>query len=97
MGHRHTWPFPNNNPIKEIHTSDDGILHKLGIFGLPHAIVSDNGTQFVSQSIVEFLSGLGIQNNFASVSHPASNELAEVMNCTIFEGLKKNMEENKSE
>jgi ribonuclease HI len=66
-------------------------------FGLPHAIVSDNGTQFASQSTVEFLSGLGIKNNFASLSHPAFNGLVEVTNRTIFEGLKKKVEENKSE
>jgi transposase InsO family protein len=66
-------------------------------FGLPHAIVSNNGTQFASQSTVEFLSGLGIKNNFTSVSHPASNGLAEMTNRTILEGLKKNVEENKSE
>jgi Integrase core domain len=66
-------------------------------FGLLYAIVSDNGTQFASQSTIEFLSGLGIKNNFASVSHPASNELAKVTNQTILEGLKKKVKENKSE
>jgi hypothetical protein len=45
----------------------------------------------------EFLSGLGIKNNFASVSHPDSNGLAEVTNQTILDGLKKKVEENKSE
>jgi transposase InsO family protein len=63
-------------------------------FRLPNVIVSDNGTQFASQSTIEFLSVLGIKNNFASVSHSASNGLAEVTNRTILEELKKNVEEN---
>jgi transposase InsO family protein len=45
-------------------------------FGLPHAIISDNGMQFASRQTISFLSGLGIRNNFTYVSHPASNGLA---------------------
>jgi hypothetical protein len=53
----------------------------------------------MTRSTVEFLSGLGIQNNFALISHLALNELVEATNHTILEGLKKKkkIEENKSE
>ena len=64
-------------------------------FGIPHALISDNGTQFASRKTVDFLSGLGIKNNFSSVSHPSSNGLAEVTNRTILEGLKRKAEENR--
>jgi transposase InsO family protein len=66
-------------------------------FGLPHVIISDNGTQFASQQIVSFLSGLGIHNNFTSVSHPASNWLAEVTNWIIVNGLRKKVHENQKD
>ena len=64
-------------------------------FGLPRALVSDNGTQFNATSTMSFLDGLGIRNNFASVSHPQSNGLAEVTNRTILEGLKKKVADNR--
>ena len=44
---------------------------------------------------MSFLSNLGIQNNFTSVSHPASNGLAEVTNRTILDGIKKKVADNK--
>jgi transposase InsO family protein len=58
-------------------------------FGLPHVIISNNGTQFASRQTVRFLSGLGIRNNFTLVSYPISNGLAEVTNRTIVNGLRK--------
>jgi transposase InsO family protein len=39
-------------------------------FGLPKYIVSDNGTQFASEKVVQFCKGKGIQNTFISVEHP---------------------------
>jgi hypothetical protein len=51
---------------------------------------------FTYKSTIEFLSGLRIQNKVTSISHPTLNGLAEVMNRTILEGLKKKVEENKS-
>jgi len=64
-------------------------------FGVPYAIISDNGTQFNATLTTDFLASLGIHNNFASVSHPASNGLAEVTNRTILEGLKKKVAANR--
>jgi Integrase core domain len=66
-------------------------------FRLPHAIISDNGTQFASRQTISFLSELGIHNNFTSVSHPASNGLAEVTNRTIVNGLRKKVHENQKD
>jgi transposase InsO family protein len=66
-------------------------------FGLSHAIISDNDTQFVSRQTISFLSGLGIRNNFTFVSHPASNGLIEVTNKTIVNNLKKKVHENQKD
>ena len=66
-------------------------------FGLPHALITDNGTQFASSRVTNFCSGLLIRNNFASVSHPQTNGLAEITNRTILEGLSRRIEECKTE
>ena len=39
-------------------------------FGIPLAIISDNGKQFDSQGFREFCSNLGIKNQFSSPGHP---------------------------
>ncbi|KAL5542534.1 hypothetical protein UlMin_010244 [Ulmus minor] len=42
-------------------------------FGIPHSLVSDNGTQFDSTGLKKLCSELGIRKHFASVAHPQSN------------------------
>ena len=66
-------------------------------FGLLHALISDNGTQFASAFVTRQCANFGIKNNFASVSHPATNGLAEVTNRTILQGLTRKVEEFKTE
>ncbi|KAL5555768.1 hypothetical protein UlMin_038004 [Ulmus minor] len=53
------------------------------IFGIPHSLVSDNGTQFDSVGLRELCSELGIKKHFFSVAHPQSNGQVEVVNKTI--------------
>jgi ribonuclease HI len=65
-------------------------------FGLPRCIVSDNGTQFASSTVVDFCKHLGIQTNFASVIHPQANGQAESANKVILNGIKKKLEAAKS-
>ncbi|KAL2234291.1 UNVERIFIED_CONTAM: Retrovirus-related Pol polyprotein from transposon [Sesamum indicum] len=57
-------------------------------FGIPRAIVSDNGTQFQGKEIASWLKELKIQQNFTSVGHPQSNGQTEVTNRTILQHLK---------
>ncbi|RDX65069.1 hypothetical protein CR513_56306, partial [Mucuna pruriens] len=64
-------------------------------FGIPAEIVSNNGTQFASQSMAEFYKGLGIKQIFTSVEHPQSNGQAEAANRVILKGLRKRLEEAK--
>ena len=66
--------------------------HILCRYGIPRIIVSDNGLQFMAKEFQEWCADRGIQNKFASVSHPQSNGQVEVTNRTIVEGIKKKLE-----
>jgi hypothetical protein len=61
-------------------------------FGLPKCIVSDNGTQFASSTVLDFCKNLGIQTKFVSVIHPQANGQAESANKVILSGIKKKLE-----
>ena len=39
-------------------------------FGIPHSLVSDNGTQLDSAGLRKLCSELGIRKNFSNVTHP---------------------------
>ncbi|CAJ2678664.1 unnamed protein product [Trifolium pratense] len=62
------------------------------IFGLPKYIVSDNGTQFASEKVVEFCRSKGIKNTFISVEHPQANGQAESANKVILRALKRRLD-----
>ncbi|GAU22916.1 hypothetical protein TSUD_326890 [Trifolium subterraneum] len=49
--------------------------------------LSDNGTQFASEKVVEYCRGKGIQNTFISVEHPQANGQAESTNKVILRAL----------
>jgi hypothetical protein len=42
-------------------------------FGVPHSIITDNGTNFTSKEFKNYYESLGIKLKFASVAHPKSN------------------------
>ena len=58
-------------------------------FGLPKAIITDNGPQFAGRRFREFCAGHGIQLKYSSVAHPQTNGLVEVTNRSILDGLKR--------
>nr|KYP72113.1 Pol polyprotein [Cajanus cajan] len=60
-------------------------------FGIPHAIVTDNGLQFTDQKLNKFIQDLGIKHRFTSVEHPQSNGQAEAANKVILSELKKRL------
>ena len=47
-------------------------------FGIPKALMSDNGKQFDNQKFKNFYAELGIKNYYSSPAHPWSNGQAEV-------------------
>ncbi|KAL5545737.1 hypothetical protein UlMin_005424 [Ulmus minor] len=61
-------------------------------FGIPHSLVSDNGTQFDSTGLKKLCSELGIRKHFASVAHPQSNGQVEAVNKTIKRNLERKLE-----
>uniref|UniRef100_A0A2N9FX44 Integrase catalytic domain-containing protein n=1 Tax=Fagus sylvatica TaxID=28930 RepID=A0A2N9FX44_FAGSY len=64
-------------------------------FGIPWAVISDNGTQFKGKLFKGFCSELGIRNFFSSPGYPQSNGQAEVSNKVILDDIKKRLEEAK--
>jgi hypothetical protein len=42
-------------------------------FGVPHNIITDNGTNFMSKEFKNYCESMGIKLKFASVAHPKRN------------------------
>ena len=59
------------------------LRHIFSQFGLPEAIVSDNGTPFVSTEFDSFLTRLGIKHNKSSIYFPQANGLVEHFHSTF--------------
>src|SRR3990170_5751745 len=57
-------------------------------YGVPHSIITDNGSNFDSEEFRNFCSTQGTQVDYASVAHPQSNGQAERANGLILQGLK---------
>ncbi|XP_014492365.1 uncharacterized protein LOC106754811 [Vigna radiata var. radiata] len=64
-------------------------------FGLPKAIITDNGRQFVDKKLVAFYRELGITPITSSVEHPQTNDQAEATDKIIVQELKKRLGEAK--
>ena len=64
-------------------------------FGIPIALVSDNGKQFDNSKFRDFCAELGIKNYYSSPAHPQSNGQAEVTIRTLKAALKTKLEDLK--
>ena len=64
-------------------------------FGIPKEIVTDNGSQFISQYFQSFCAEWGIQLSFSTPRYPQANGQAESTNKTIVNTLKKRLEKAK--
>src|SRR4051812_833939 len=62
-------------------------------FGVPHNIITDNGTNFTTAEFQNFCEELGIKINYASVAHPQSNGQVEKANGLVCGGIKKRLRE----
>ena len=62
-------------------------------FGIPHSIITDNGTNFAVGALAKYCEKVGTRLDLASVAHPQSNGQVERMNGLILQGLKPRLEE----
>ena len=60
-------------------------------FGVPHALISDNGLQFDSKMFRKYCSELGITNRYSTPAYPLGNGQVEAVNKVILSGLKKRL------
>jgi hypothetical protein len=60
-------------------------------FGVPHSIITDNGTNFTSKEFKDYCEGLGIKLKFASVAHPKTNGQVKKANGLICNRIKKRL------
>jgi hypothetical protein len=67
----------------------------LARFGIPQAVVTDNGTQFTDRKFQEFLAAINTKQHFASVEHPQTNGQAEAANRVILRGLRRRLGDSK--
>jgi hypothetical protein len=65
-----------------------GIIHR---FGVPHDIITDNGSNFKSAEFKQFCWSMGTRVNFASIAHPQSNGQVERANGLILRGIKRRL------
>ena len=65
-------------------------------FGIPQAIIVDNGPQFDSITFRNFCSKLKIQNSYSTPRYPQSNGQVEATNKTLVTALKKRLEQAKA-
>jgi hypothetical protein len=60
-------------------------------FGVPHIIITDNGTNFTSKEFKRYCESMGIKLKFTSVGHPKTNGQVEKANSLICNGIKKRL------
>ena len=60
-------------------------------FGVPYALISDNGLQFDRKAFRKYCYDLGIKNRYSTPTYPQGNGQAEAVNKVIMNGLKKRL------
>jgi hypothetical protein len=60
-------------------------------FGVPHSIITDNGTNFTSKEFKNYCGSMGIKLKFASVVHPKTNGQVKKSNGLICNDIKKRL------
>ena len=64
-------------------------------FGVPYALILDNGLQFDSKAFRKYYSDLCIKNRYSIPTYPQGNGQAETVNKVIVSGLKKRLDDAK--
>ena len=57
-------------------------------YGIPHSIITENGTNFTVDEVKLWCSNMGIKLDYASVYHPQTNGQVERANGLIMSGIK---------
>ena len=60
-------------------------------FGVPHSIITDNGSNFALGEFSRFCDKHGINVSYALVAHPQTNGQVEKANGLVCSGLKKRL------
>jgi hypothetical protein len=60
-------------------------------FGVPHNIITGNGTNFTSKEFKSYCKSMGIKLKFASVAHPKTNGQVEIANVLICNRIMKRL------
>ena len=62
-----------------------GVVH---LYGVPHSIITDNGSNFTADEVKNWCANLGIKLDYASIYHPQTNGQVERANGLIMSGIK---------
>ena len=62
-----------------------GVVHR---YGVPHSIITDNGSNFTAHEVKTWWTKLSIKLDYASVYHPQTNDQVERANGLIMSGIK---------
>ena len=62
-----------------------GVEHR---YGVPHSIITDNGSNFTADEVKTWCGNMGIKLDYASVYHPQTNGQVERANVLIMSGIK---------
>jgi transposase InsO family protein len=57
-------------------------------YGVPHSIITDNGSNFVQGPFARYCEKVGIQLDIASVAHPCTNGQVERSNGLVLSSIK---------
>ena len=61
------------------------VVHR---YGVPHSIITDNGSNFTADELKTWCGNMGIKLDYASVYHPQTNGQVERANSLIMSGIK---------
>ena len=62
-----------------------GVVHQCGV---PHSIITDNGSNFTADEVKAWCGKMGIKLDYASVYHPQTNGQVKWANGLIMSGIK---------
>lgn len=83
------FPFLHRLHSTSSHEIIEALTHLFSLFGTPFELVSDNGTNFVSQEFETFLASQGIKHFRSSNYYPQSNGVVERLHATVKHRLDK--------